>query len=597
MLAELELRNFKCFRRHLIPFRATTIIVGRNNAGKSTITEALRLLAIVLNRFEYLPFKAVPRWLEAPKVEVGVSPSLDNQDFEFGNVFHRYGNPPAEIVAKFDNGISLRVYIGGEDRIHAVLKDSRRSVVTTKARARKLGLPRIGILPQIEPLRMAEQILQPDYVRRALDSTLASIHFRNQLNLLYAQHFGDFRDISESTWRGLQIRELRGEGQEPGTDLRLLVRNEDFVAEVGWMGHGLQMWLQIMWFLARSQKCGTVILDEPDVYMHADLQRKLIRLLRGRHSQVVIATHSIEIMAEVTADDILVVDRDRREAQFTSDVPAVQRVIDQIGGVHNLQLARLWNAKRCLFVEGEDIGVLKAVQDTLFPNSEDPLDVLPNMSVGGWGGWNYVIGSSLWVEGNVGRDIASYCLFDRDYHTKEQIEQRYCEAEQRGVRLHIWKRKELENYLLVPGAIRRIIASRIGANGMVPSEEEVARTIFALAGELEDEVMDGYIAEFYAQDRTGGPAQASKAARAHMTSVWGDFAGRLSVVSGKKLLARVSDWSQREFGVSLSAVRVARKLRPREIEKELELVLLAIETNQPFDFGQPSLVAVAHSSS
>jgi hypothetical protein len=33
------------------------------------------------------------------------------------------------------------------------------------------------------------------------------------------------------------------------------------------MGHGLQMWLQTMWFLARVGYAACAILDEPDVYM------------------------------------------------------------------------------------------------------------------------------------------------------------------------------------------------------------------------------------------------------------------------------------------------------------------------------------------
>ena len=102
-----------------------------------------------------------------------------------------------------------------------------------------------------------------------------------------------------------------------------------------------------------------VILDEPDVYMHADLQRRLIRTVKGRHPQVIIATHSVEIMDEVDPADVLVIDRDRRKARFAADIPAVQDVVAALGGVHNIQLARLWNAKRCLFVEGDDVRILR----------------------------------------------------------------------------------------------------------------------------------------------------------------------------------------------------------------------------------------------
>ncbi len=101
------------------------------------------------------------------------------------------------------------------------------------------------------------------------------------------------------------------DGLKPDSELHLEVRNEDFVGEIGLMGHGLQMWLQTMWFLALSKDAQTVILDEPDVYMHPDLQRRIIRFLRNRHPQCIITTHSVEILSEVRPEEILVVERRR----------------------------------------------------------------------------------------------------------------------------------------------------------------------------------------------------------------------------------------------------------------------------------------------
>ena len=152
------------------------------------------------------------------------------------------------------------------------------------------------------------------------------------------------------------------------------------------MGHGLQMWLQTMWFLARVQGAACVILDEPDVYMHPDLQRRLIRYLKRRHEQVIVATHSVEMMADVEPDDVLVVDRKRSSSGFASDTASVQRLVEHIGSVHNLQLARLWNARRCLLVEGRDVKLLSVVHRTLCPESES-LEATPHVEIGGWGGW------------------------------------------------------------------------------------------------------------------------------------------------------------------------------------------------------------------
>jgi predicted ATPase len=97
-----------------------------------------------------------------------------------------------------------------------------------------------------------------------------------------------------------------------------MVQDGDFVAEASWMGHGLQMWLQTMWFLVQAKGSQTVILDEPDVYMHPDLQRKLVKTVQRSGQQLLLTTHSVEIMSEVAPENILVIDRARRSSAFAT---------------------------------------------------------------------------------------------------------------------------------------------------------------------------------------------------------------------------------------------------------------------------------------
>ena len=40
MLKKIEFENYRCFQKTSLDFRDITIIVGKNNAGKSTIVEA-----------------------------------------------------------------------------------------------------------------------------------------------------------------------------------------------------------------------------------------------------------------------------------------------------------------------------------------------------------------------------------------------------------------------------------------------------------------------------------------------------------------------------------------------------------------------------
>lgn len=118
-------------------------------------------------------------------------------------------------------------------------------------------------------------------------------------------------------------------------------------------------------------------------------------LLRGRHPQVIVATHSVEIISETRPNEIVMVDRNRPKSRFATSVQAVQRV----------------------------------------------------------------------------------CLLDSDYHTEAEIEERLREARERGVELKIWQRKEIENYLLVPQAISRVIGARVRKDVVEPTPDDVNRQI------------------------------------------------------------------------------------------------------------------------
>lgn len=349
------------------------------------------------------------------------------------------------------------------------------------------------------------------------------------------------------------------------------------------MGHGLQMWLQTMWFLARVDRKSTVILDEPDVYMHADLQRRLLRLLRNQYYQVIVATHSVEILSEVNADEVLVVERQKPESTFADTLPAVQRFIYGIGGIHNIQLARLYNSKRCLLVEGKDRDFLKHIQNILFPNSTESIGLIPYVSVGGWGGWNYGIGSSMLLKNSFGEDIVTYCIFDSDYHTEAEKKERYADAVKRGVQMHIWKRKEIENYALVPEAIQRFIASRMLAGKNVPSIDAVITKLDEIAEGLKEEVTAALITDIHSTNKSSGVSVAYRTGREYVDTRWRDQKERWAIVSGKAVISSLSAWSKERYGLSFSSVSIMSQMRRSELDPELKAVMAAIEHGKPFD--------------
>ncbi len=578
MLDHIELDNFRGFAHHTLPLAPLTVIVGQNNAGKSTIVEALRLLSLAISRSASVAYKALPAWAGRPKREYGISPSLRNVEIEFSTLTHQYAAPPSTATVVPASGVSLTAFIDNA-RLFVVLRNPAGEVVKTQGAARALGMPQVAILPQIGPVQKKEEILRADYVRAALDSPLASLHFRNQINVLF-ELFDDFRNIVEETWPGVRVESLDGQGGIPRDSLYLWVRNGGFVGEVGVMGHGLQMWLQTMWFLTRARNAGTIILDEPDVYMHPDLQRRLIRFLRGRFPQIIVTSHSVELVSEVEPEDLLVVDKEQERSSFASSLPAVQRIVERVGSTHNVHLARLWRSRRFLILEGKDMDILARFHETLFPNAESPRSV-PQMAIEGWGGWKLAVGSSLALTNAFGETITTYCILDSDYHLPSEQQERRSEAQRRSVSLHIWNRKEIENYLLVPTAIARYIAKRARGTQQAPDEDLVSKKLDQLVSAKEKSIFNAVADEISAKNRGWLTGRVNEEAEKLLSDRIAE-SGDLAAIPGKTVLSQLSRWSMDTYNVGLSHSGVAAEITAGEMDAEVRRVLEAIQNGVAF---------------
>ena len=590
MISELYVNNYRCFSEHTVYFKTTTIIVGKNNAGKSTLIEALRLISLVANRIKTSRFVYPPKWTNLHKVNLGISPSLEKIEFSSRNVINQYNDPPAVIRAKFDNSETIEIRLNDNGEIFAFVRNDSGVVVNSRKEARNLKSTSIEILPQISPLLEEEKGLEESYVKTNVYSSLTSRHFRNQLSYFY-NHYNKFKKLSEETWDGLRIVQLtKASKLINSTDPSLLVQEGGFVTEIGSMGHGLQMWLQTMWFIARTSNQSSIVLDEPDVYMHADLQRKLIRTLKRSHKQVIIATHSLEIMAEVNADNILVIDRNKNRSHFASDLPEIQKIIyNDIGSIHNLELAKLWSSRKFLMVEGDDISILKRIQNTVIPISDSPIDSIPSSDIGGWGGWKYAIGSKFVLKNSGDVPIKIYCLLDSDYHIPPDKDSRLKEAKNNGISLHIWNKKEIENYLIVPQAILRIILKKKPILIDIINLKKLNEVINNICESLKDELIDDFASEigkffrkanriidFTNNDKelTYEAKNINRVARKHVNNNWNK---KLNIVPGKKLLRELNKWLAENHKVSFGTIELSSELQKNEIDNELRIVLINID--------------------
>ena len=207
MIKQLKIKNFRCFKNSLITFKELSVLVGKNNSGKSTIIEALRIISIITNRYKNLKYTKSPSWTSIQTESFGVSPSINNLDISPNNIFHLYGEPPALLEVKFENKMRIETYIGEDADVFAIIYDQDNKEVSTKRRANSIDLPIINILPQISPLLREEKIIKFETVQSNLLTKLSSRNFRNQIRY-YNDDFSRFCELAERTWKGLSISNI-----------------------------------------------------------------------------------------------------------------------------------------------------------------------------------------------------------------------------------------------------------------------------------------------------------------------------------------------------------------------------------------------------
>lgn len=295
--------------------------------------------------------------------------------------------------------------------------------------------------------------------------------------------------------------------------------------------------------------------------------------------QIVIATHSIEIMAEVEAENILPVDSKKSSLQYANKNKVVQKIINDIGSVHNIEIVRLFSNGKMLILEGDkdDVKILGLLQNTLFPDTHIPFDIIPKTFVEGWSGWQRVIGSNN-VFRHTDSSINTYCIFDSDYHIDDEKNERYKEALENKINLHIWKKKEIENYLINPNVILRII-KRKKRKGNVDIES-IQLKIDELCENLKLQTTDQFATTIQSTNKGIVVATANQKARDIMKSKWHN---PVDVVCGKELISQLSNWSQEEFNVAFNKFALAREFREEEICEEMKNIIACIENGINFD--------------
>ena len=563
MLRRIKLKNYRCFEASEISFRNTAIIVGQNNAGKSTIVEALRILSVVAQKFKLVNYGEPPRGLGLPLTTRGIKVNLEHLKIDLRSIVYQYREEDdvvAELIAYFDEKIMVHVYLSSEISFATI--EANGQSVRNKASAKKLPDIPLYIMPQIGLIREDEKRLAPDTVRAHMYTRLSSRHFRNEL-LLYKEYFEEFCEAAQNSWPGLRITGLDIDEEK----ITLIVYDADFAAEIGQMGSGLQMWLQMVWFISRCPEGSTIVLDEPDVYMHPDLQQKIFKIVQRKFRQVIIATHSVEIISLAEPKQIVTVDKHSRRMHYADSFPAVQDLVDNIGGMSNLSLIRLGGARKCVFVEGEDLKLLSKFHNILYPESSMSLEQLPAVSLGGWSRFDEALGAARLFYEQTNGEFKTICILDRDYHSDDEIATLYQKADSSHLCLHVWKKKEIENYILTPRSVFRLTQEN------EVKYPEFLECFMQELEQLKEQTIDGILDQISQKFRNQAASTNRKAATAQVERQWQTLEGRLSICNGKDLISCINEWIARKYQKKSSHKKLLDSLTAEDICDEMKDII------------------------
>jgi len=565
MLTNIQFKNYRCFECSEMSLRDLTILVGKNNSGKSTIIEGLRMISMASKKCTKTVYINAPKYFGLPLSVKGFRLPVERLKIDLRSVVYYYQPDIAKIIATFNNRVKIVIYLN-EEIAFATLFDNQNNLIASKKKAEALIIPPISILPQIGLIKENEKKLTDATVYEDMDTYLSSRHFRNEMLLLERSLFDQFKQLAETTWPGLRVRNLDYNINQSDY-ISLIIEDASFPGEIGLMGSGIQMWLQIIWFICRSIGCKTIILDEPDVYMHPDLQVKILMLVKSLFKQVIIATHSVEIISNVSPRNIVTIDKQDKQMKYANQMEAVQDIINDIGSVYNLSLIKLGSANKCLFVEGEDIKILQQFFNILNPNSVFSLDTIPCFPLGGFCNIKEAFGSAKFLHQQTGGLFHSYALLDRDYYLETQLEDLKEKAKTNHLLLHIWGKKEIENYIIKPRILFRLLNA---------SEDHYAKFILefeSLVDSFRDTVIDSYTTKFH--ESNPGLAAGTAAARARdlVTLKWTTLDDKLNLVPGKELLSAINGWMNEKYKARCSMKNIFNVMKLEDVDTEIIEVL------------------------
>jgi len=466
MIHKLILKNFKKIKEEIFEFHNFDLIVGANNSGKSTALQALSIWQFCVDQFSNAKKISGNRGIQIVLPSFAVLP-LPEFNLLWTDRMGLAGNKQRENKYIY---IEIDVYWKDEQRTEhnfcvQIRYQSPQSVYAIpknnwgyfKEKSSLPSFPHIVYVPPFSALEPNERWLDDGNVRQNVGKAQPGSVLRN---LLYRvidrtdvepKNNTDWKEITQKVqeWFGVELlfpQYEKGISTEITSEYKVDNRK---IFDIISGGSGFHQILTLLAFMYGYKNTTTILFDEPDAHLHVNLQRQILNYIK-QHSQIqfLIATHSEEFVRNVEVSSILsILSGKPQRVQSSSSVISAMSVVD------NIDVVRTQDKPYILYVEGEDDERILSA----WANILDKTEVYENF-------YPYILGGGNKIEMKDKAEKHFKSLQQIVPNLKRAILLDYDNDEvalnpsSNQFVMNEWKRKNIDNYLLVSDSWKRAVA-------------------------------------------------------------------------------------------------------------------------------------------
>ena len=525
--------------------RACVLLTGKNNAGKSSIIRALKLLD-----------KAMKAAKQSREPVRGILPKKYYEELDISRLIHNYvTDDTATITGIFDSGREVTVEVNGVNNTiaYGLPAFAHRSMVSL-----------LGFIPQLGQLADRETLLGLPHILTSLDTTLAPRHLRNHIHqLLNEDQRSLLRSILNDSWEGIEFQELKFD--QNSAVLYYLYNENSIPHEIAWAGQGLQIWMQIMTHMVRLNGTSTLILDEPDIFLHPEKQHHLVRIIRENYTgSAIIATHSPELMADDNITHVIHVEKNLKNSRIfrVSERNGLEGIGINIGSHFNFVASQFEDVELMIATENRsdyDVVHQIALEQGIKTRTQ-------NVPIYGFRNYHDASHYKRFFATYFGKQVACSLLLDKDYYPQSYLDQIREEMSRVNVEVVFTPGKEIENLFIDEGFLSTIVPDK--------DKSGLQRFLDTIYQREYDNCWSRYL-EFHNKLPVASPKALSSTYRdfkPHFDAMWKDKRQRAKLIPGKTTLAELRVFFKDHYGLTLPTSLLTKRLVETNNRDAKELV-------------------------